>query len=80
MPLSINKQVNTHKLIAQEDIHHWRAKIASSGREWGERNGALRREKELMGRHYAQLKAALDATRYVVLVLKRSQRRMRCTI
>jgi len=47
----------------QEDIQHWRTKIASSSREWVERNGALRREKELMGKHYSQLKAALDATR-----------------
>jgi hypothetical protein len=50
-------------LNPQEDIHQWRAKIASSGREWAERNGALRREKELMARHYSQLRAALDATR-----------------
>lgn len=47
----------------QEDLHHWRTKIATNTREWEERNGALRREKELMARHYSQLKAALDATR-----------------
>ncbi|KAI8474613.1 MAG: flagellar associated protein [Monoraphidium minutum] len=47
----------------QEDIRQWRAKIASSGHEWAERNGALRREKELMARHYSQLKAALDGAR-----------------
>lgn len=47
----------------QEDITAWRAKTAAAGREWGERNGALRKEKELMGRHYAQLKAGLDAAR-----------------
>ncbi|GBF98175.1 hypothetical protein Rsub_10675 [Raphidocelis subcapitata] len=46
-----------------EDIHRWRAKISSSGREWAERNGALRREKELMAKHYAQLKATLNAAR-----------------
>jgi hypothetical protein len=47
----------------QEDLQHWRTKIATNNREWEERNAALRREKDLMGRHYAQLKAALDAGR-----------------
>ncbi|KAF6253998.1 flagellar associated protein [Scenedesmus sp. NREL 46B-D3] len=47
----------------QEDLQHWRTKIATNSREWGERNAALRREKDLMARHYAQLKAALDAGR-----------------
>uniref|UniRef100_A0A383VVU5 Dynein regulatory complex subunit 2 n=1 Tax=Tetradesmus obliquus TaxID=3088 RepID=A0A383VVU5_TETOB len=52
------------KLIKlQEDLQHWRTKIATNSREWEERNAALRREKDLMGRHYAQLKAALDAGR-----------------
>ena len=47
----------------QEDLQHWRTKIATNSREWEERNGALRREKELMARHYSQLKSALDAGR-----------------
>jgi hypothetical protein len=50
-------------LRLQEDLQHWRTKIATNNREWEERNAALRREKDLMGRHYAQLKAALDAGR-----------------
>ncbi len=40
----------------QEALGHWRTKIASNGREWEERNRALRHEKEIMGRHYAKLK------------------------
>jgi hypothetical protein len=47
----------------QDDIRQWRAKIAGSAREWAERNGALRREKELVARHYARLKEALDDSR-----------------
>jgi hypothetical protein len=50
-------------LPPQEELQHWRTKIATNTREWEERNGALRREKELMSRHYAQLKAALDGGR-----------------
>lgn len=50
-------------LHLQEDLQHWRTKIATNGREWEERNTALRREKELMSKHYSQLKAALDASR-----------------
>eukprot|EP00878_Enallax_costatus_P040119 GHUV01046111.1.p1 GENE.GHUV01046111.1~~GHUV01046111.1.p1 ORF type:complete len:182 (+),score=78.90 GHUV01046111.1:592-1137(+) len=47
----------------QEDLQHWRTKIGTTSREWEERNAALRKEKELMSKHYAQLKAALDAGR-----------------
>eukprot|EP00775_Hariotina_reticulata_P008068 gene8068-8263_t len=47
----------------QEHLQHWRTKIATNSREWEERNGALRKEKELMAKHYAQLKAALDTGR-----------------
>lgn len=49
--------------VPQEDLQHWRTKIATNSREWEERNAALRKEKELMSKHYAQLKAALDAGR-----------------
>ena len=45
------------KLIKlQEALQHWRTKIATNGREWEERNRALRTEKEIMTRHYSGLK------------------------
>jgi hypothetical protein len=47
----------------QESIVHWRAKLASSAKEWEERNKALKAEKEIMTRHYAALKAAMDSSR-----------------
>ncbi len=50
-------------LLAQDALQHWRTKIAANGREWEERNRALRAEKDLMGRHYAHLKARMDALR-----------------
>jgi len=39
------------------DPTQWRTKIATNSREWEERNRALRNEKEIMSRHYQELKA-----------------------
>jgi hypothetical protein len=47
----------------QQALAHWRTKIATNGREWEERNRALRNEKEIMSRHYAHLKGGMDSFR-----------------
>ena len=47
----------------QEQLAHWRTKIVSNGREWEQRNKTLRAEKDIMARHYATLKAAMEAFR-----------------
>lgn len=47
----------------QELLSHWRNKIQSNGKDWEERNKALRHEKELMQRHYKTLKNQLDRFR-----------------
>ena len=47
----------------QEQLAHWRTKIVSNGREWDQRNKTLREEKDIMARHYATLKAAMEAFR-----------------
>lgn len=47
----------------QEALAHWRNKIGSNMRTWEERNRALRNEKEVMHKHYAHLKATMDAFR-----------------
>ncbi|KAG2424497.1 hypothetical protein HYH02_015167 [Chlamydomonas schloesseri] len=60
--LKIERQMR--KLVRlQEALQHWRTKIATNGREWEERNRALRNEKEIMARHYAKLKSSMDAFR-----------------
>lgn len=60
--LKIERQMR--KLVRlQEALQHWRTKIATNEREWQERNRALRNEKEIMTRHYAKLKASMDAFR-----------------
>ncbi|KAG2490043.1 hypothetical protein HYH03_011508 [Edaphochlamys debaryana] len=60
--LKIERQMR--KLVRlQEALQHWRTKIATNAREWEERNRALRNEKEIMARHYAKLKASMDAFR-----------------
>lgn len=53
----------TPPALPQESLQQWRGKIAAAAREWEERNRALRAEKEIMTRHYAQLKAAMDQGR-----------------
>ena len=38
---------------------HWRTKISTNSREWEERNRLLRVEKDIMSRHYQNLKAEM---------------------
>mmetsp|Transcript_15982 Transcript_15982/g.34701 ORF Transcript_15982/g.34701 Transcript_15982/m.34701 type:complete len:512 (-) Transcript_15982:175-1710(-) len=46
------------KLIRlQDSLAHWRTKISTNSREWEERNRLLRVEKDIMSRHYQNLKA-----------------------
>lgn len=47
----------------QDSLSHWRAKIASNSREWEERNKSLRAEKDILAKHYHNLKASLDRFR-----------------
>ena len=47
----------------QDSLTHWRAKIASTSREWDVRNKALRQEKDILAKHYHNLKASLDRFR-----------------
>eukprot|EP00899_Mesostigma_viride_P021782 jgi/Mesvir1/29605/Mv21460-RA.2 len=47
----------------QDSLAHWRTKIASNGREWEQRNQALREEKEVMNRHYQNLKGRMNRFR-----------------
>ena len=52
------------KLIRlQDSLVHWRTKIATNSREWEERNKALRNEKEIMSRHYQELKGSMNKFR-----------------
>lgn len=52
------------KLIRlQDSLVHWRTKIATNSREWEERNRALRNEKEIMSRHYQELKGGMNKFR-----------------
>mmetsp|Transcript_14166 Transcript_14166/g.34091 ORF Transcript_14166/g.34091 Transcript_14166/m.34091 type:complete len:601 (-) Transcript_14166:185-1987(-) len=47
----------------QDSLVHWRTKIATNSREWEERNRALRNEKEIMSRHYQELKGGMNGFR-----------------
>jgi hypothetical protein len=47
----------------QDSLTHWRAKIASTSREWDARDKALRQEKDILAKHYHNLKASLDRFR-----------------
>ena len=58
-PLSLPPPV----IVAQEALQHWRTKISTNGREWEERNRALRNEKEIMTRHYSGLKVGEEGGR-----------------
>ena len=52
------------KLIRlQDSLVHWRTKIATNSREWEDRNRALRNEKEVMSRHYQELKGGMNKFR-----------------
>jgi hypothetical protein len=43
----------------QDNINHWRAKIASNARECEQRNAAMREEKESISKHYQDLKGRM---------------------
>ena len=48
------------KLVRLQDaLQHWRIKISTNGREWEEKNKAMKMEKEGMVRHYQHLKTAM---------------------
>mmetsp|Transcript_36300 Transcript_36300/g.43865 ORF Transcript_36300/g.43865 Transcript_36300/m.43865 type:complete len:516 (-) Transcript_36300:287-1834(-) len=52
------------KLIRlQDSLAHWRTKIATNSREWEERNRSLRNEKDIMSRHYQELKGGMNRFR-----------------
>merc|ERR1712054_410951 len=52
------------KLIRlQDSLAHWRTKIATNSREWEERNRFLRNEKDIMSRHYQDLKGGMNRFR-----------------
>mmetsp|Transcript_14746 Transcript_14746/g.41521 ORF Transcript_14746/g.41521 Transcript_14746/m.41521 type:complete len:530 (-) Transcript_14746:148-1737(-) len=52
------------KLIRlQDNLAHWRTKIATNSKDWEERNRALRNEKDIMSRHYQALKSTMDRFR-----------------
>eukprot|EP00232_Nephroselmis_pyriformis_P026137 CAMPEP_0182864200 /NCGR_PEP_ID=MMETSP0034_2-20130328/7042_1 /TAXON_ID=156128 /ORGANISM="Nephroselmis pyriformis, Strain CCMP717" /LENGTH=528 /DNA_ID=CAMNT_0024996449 /DNA_START=166 /DNA_END=1749 /DNA_ORIENTATION=+ len=52
------------KLIRlQDSLAHWRTKIATNNREWEERNRSLRNEKDIMARHYQELKGRMNKFR-----------------
>lgn len=52
------------KLIRlQDSLAHWRTKISTNSREWEERNRLLRVEKDVMSRHYQNLKGGMNRFR-----------------
>lgn len=54
------------KLVRLQDaLAHWRTKIASNSREWDGRNKALRGEKDVMSKHYQQLKSRMNNFRAI---------------
>jgi hypothetical protein len=42
---------------------HWRTKISTNSREWEERNRLLKVEKDVMSRHYQNLKGGMNRFR-----------------
>jgi len=47
----------------QDSLAHWRTKISTNSREWEERNRLLRNEKDIMSRHYQNLKGGMTRFR-----------------
>lgn len=58
----IEREMN-RLLRLNQSVAHWRSKIATNNDDWAERNAALREEKEVMTKHYSQLKAQMDRFR-----------------
>lgn len=47
----------------QQAIQHWRVKISSSSRAWEERNAAVRNERNVIARHYQELRSRMNRFR-----------------
>ncbi|GAQ79671.1 hypothetical protein KFL_000350250 [Klebsormidium nitens] len=54
----MRKLIRLHEQIAQ-----WRTKMATSSREWEQRNKALKDEKDMMVKHYQELKSKMNRMR-----------------